>query len=286
MAWGRPIIGAEDLEECRPVTTTERAAITTYLAGRLEVEPKEIGIVLTSAMQDGCFTRVTAIAPDIEQPLVMYLSPDHRFLAPALIDINRRHEALQQPSMEEVRMRLLGARRQHVRGDATAPVDLVVFIDFQCPYCKELDTMLAGLPERTTRLFRLTIIQYPLRGHDWAREASSYAVCAGLQNPTYYWTLHNLFFEKQVALTAKSLGSEALQAVPSLDVAALKKCVDAGEGETTLNEDRVLARDLGVIGTPTLIINGQRRVGIPTLRQLERWISSAAEQGHESISAP
>jgi protein-disulfide isomerase len=91
-------------------------------------------------------------------------------------------------------------------GPATAPVTVVVFSDFECPYCKKLRALLAAEPLITGGKVRLVFRHMPMQSHKWAQKAAEAAVCAQLQNGDAFWHLHDSLFENPL-LSKTGFGS-------------------------------------------------------------------------------
>ena len=89
-------------------------------------------------------------------------------------------------------------------GPADAPVNLVLFSDFQCPYCSQLaKTIRQDLPKKYGDKVRVTFVDFPLSAiHPWARAAAEGSHCLGEQNPAAFWAFHDWIFEHQKETTA------------------------------------------------------------------------------------
>lgn len=136
--------------------------------------------------------------------LTLYASPDLRFLSSDLLDT-----ALN--PMEEERakngriMKGLTERAVATRGPDDAPVTIVEFSDFQCPFCRKFAQMLEEAVSGNTEMARVIFRHFPLRNHAWARVAAEGAACAGLQNPRGFWSLHDALFRNQDVITAENI---------------------------------------------------------------------------------
>jgi protein-disulfide isomerase len=148
-----------------------------------------------------------------------------------------------------------------VKGDPDAPVALVLFTDYQCPYCRRLEQeTLPGLIRDYVEpgKARLTVRHLPLTAiHPVAFGAAAAAVCGGAEGK--FWELHDRFFEQQdltdakVADLVRSVGLDP-------DEAEFKACVE-GAGGTQVNQDRETARALGLSGTPAVAVGRVRGDG-------------------------
>jgi protein-disulfide isomerase len=156
-------------------------------------------------------------------------------------------------------------------GLSQAPVTIVVFDDFQCPYCARLDGTLRALHERYPTQVEVYQRDYPLEFHQQARGAHIAARCAGQQGA--FWAMHDLLFANQHSLDAEGLRrwANALD----LDMAAYDVCLDSPSVAWEVEADVAAAQALGVLGTPTCYINGQRLDGAQPQAVFESAIDAA-----------
>jgi protein-disulfide isomerase len=142
-------------------------------------------------------------------------------------------------------------------GNPGAAVTVIEFSDFQCPYCARatftLNDVLREYGPKVRRVFR----NFPLPSHENAVDAAVAAECARLQK--LFWPMHDLIFMHQDALDADNLKAYAQQA--GLDVAQYEHCITEPAAGGAIKADRELGKQLGIDGTPTIFINGQRISG-------------------------
>jgi protein-disulfide isomerase len=155
------------------------------------------------------------------------------------------------------------------RGPREAPVTIVEFSDFQCPFCKNvvvtLKQVLAQYPERVRWVFR----DYPIAGlHPDAQRGHEAARCAGDQGK--FWPYHDILFEQGPDVSPAALRQYAAQT--GLDVAAFAGCVESGKHRAGVNADIEAGGQLGITGTPTFFINGVPLVGNQPLAEFQRVI--------------
>ncbi len=143
------------------------------------------------------------------------------------------------------------------RGPSDAWVTMVEFADFECPYCRVEQPVLADLEAAYGADLRLVFKHFPATGlHLHAQAAAVAARCAGDQGK--FWELHDLLFT--TALDDATLLADA-QRVPGLDVAAWQACLATPAAAARVAADVALGTSLGIGGTPTFVINGQEVVG-------------------------
>lgn len=145
------------------------------------------------------------------------------------------------------------------RGPVDAPITIVEFSDYQCPFCRQAEDTVQQLDALYPGKLRIEYRHLPLNFHANAIPAAKAAICAGNQNQ--FWEYHLLLFGNQKALGPESLLSYATKL--DLDSAKFKVCIAAPETLARVNEDIALARSLGVSATPTFFVNGITLRGAP-----------------------
>jgi protein-disulfide isomerase len=161
-------------------------------------------------------------------------------------------------------------------GTAGAPVVLVEFSDFQCPYCKQEATMLRqNLLAAYPKQVRLYFKEFPLESiHPWSKAGAIAGRCVYQQNANDFWDYHDWAFEHQGEISPENFKDKLMdwaKGQKTLDVLQLGTCLDTkatvGEVDKTIAEGRAL--EIG--GTPTLFVNGRRIPNVvdwPTLRSI------------------
>jgi protein-disulfide isomerase len=154
------------------------------------------------------------------------------------------------------------------RGDASARVVILLFSDFECPYCARVEPVLAEVRKTFDKDVQVVFKHYPLPIHPRAPLAHEAAVEAARQGR--FWEMHDAVFADQQRLDRADLIARAGQL--GLDTAAFAAALDDRRHQATVLRDAAEARALGVTGTPTLFVNGQRLVGVPSAPQLIAYI--------------
>jgi protein-disulfide isomerase len=212
------------------------------------------------------------------------------------IDVSRDPESL--ASAEEERIREEARRAETrgeelaaafanlpVRGNPDAPVTIIEFSDFQCPFCARAHTTLEQLLANNPEKVRLIYVQYPLPNHQWAEPASLSAICAGEQNGDAFWTLHDRYFEHQREMTPANVieRSRTWLAGHDIDIDQWQQCAtDAASpahqaARAELERHIQLANEHGVRGTPAFFVNGQFLSGAQPLEVFQSHVDAAAE---------
>lgn len=161
-----------------------------------------------------------------------------------------------------------------VMGNKNAPVTVISFTDFQCPYCARF--VLQTFPQIKknfidTGKVKFVLRDFPLPFHEFSAKAHEAAECADDQSK--FWEMHDLLFSNQDKLSitdlkgyAKSLG---------LDQTKFDSCLDSGKYTSEIQKDISDGAAAGVSGTPSFFINGQMLVGAQPYSAFEQAINAA-----------
>jgi protein-disulfide isomerase len=145
----------------------------------------------------------------------------------------------------------------HVKGDIDAPVTLIEFADFQCPFCGRFARQTAPIIESeyiSTGKVNMVFKHLALRGSD-SISTSIASQCAGDQGK--FWQYHDILYENQGTENSGWASRDNLKRFASdigLDRASFDSCFDSNKYSKLVQEDIQLARDLGLIGTPTFVV--------------------------------
>ncbi|HEY6099855.1 MAG TPA: thioredoxin domain-containing protein [Anaeromyxobacter sp.] len=156
------------------------------------------------------------------------------------------------------------------RGPADAKLTIVLFSDFQCPFCKRVEPTLAQLEETFPGQVRIVWKHQPLPMHANAMPAAVASEAAREQGK--FWQMHRRLFESQDALDGASLARYAKEI--GLDVRRFQQALVSKKAEARVAEDQKLAGAVGANGTPTMFFNCRQVVGARPFEQLK----AAAEE--------
>ncbi|HHQ47403.1 MAG TPA: hypothetical protein ENK19_00790 [Acidobacteria bacterium] len=155
--------------------------------------------------------------------------------------------------LEEPRFHVPISPKDPVRGPADAPVTIVEFSDFQCPYCARVQATLHRLMETYPNQVKIVFKNMPGQRHDRARPAAEAALCAGRQGK--FWEMHDWLYAHQHTLDDASIEAEAKKL--GLDMDAFSTCVSKHETARQVDAGLNEARVLGLNGTPIFFVNGK-----------------------------
>jgi protein-disulfide isomerase len=144
-----------------------------------------------------------------------------------------------------------------IRGNPDAPVTVIEFSDFQCPYCARSRPTVNHVREVYADKVRWAFRHFPLGFHTQAPKAGEAAVCAGDQGK--FWAMHDHLFANPGKLSVPDLKASAADL--GLDTAAFDQCLDSGRHADRIASDSEAGARYGVSGTPAFFINGRPLIG-------------------------
>jgi protein-disulfide isomerase len=168
-----------------------------------------------------------------------------------------------------------------VRGPKTAPVRIIEFSDFQCPYCAELkktlDQVLKAFPKDVQLIYK----QYPLNIHPFARQAATASLVAHGQGK--FWEMHDRLFQNFSSINDENIRVWAKEA--GLNMAEYDKALQAGRFEPIIQKDMADGAAAKVLGTPTVFVNG-KRIHDRTFEGFKKAIQEELAAGKTASAAP
>jgi protein-disulfide isomerase len=139
------------------------------------------------------------------------------------------------------------------KGPANAPIELIEFADFQCPYCLAVSPTLKKVLDTYGDRIRFVYRNFPLDNHPNAVPAAEAAQCANEQGQ--FWPYHDRLFGTPGKLSDAELKQTA--AALGLDPTRFNKCLDQHKYRSIVDADRKAGTEAGVTGTPAFFINGR-----------------------------
>lgn len=161
------------------------------------------------------------------------------------------------------------------RGPAKAPVTIVEFSDYQCPYCSRAEQTVTEVLKKYGDKIRLVYRDYPLSFHQNANIAAQASECAKDQGK--FWEMHGAMFANQSKLTQNEL-VETAGGISGIDKEKFKACLDSGKFKDEVQKDFEEGVKAGVTGTPTFFINGIPMVGARDLASFSDIIDAELER--------
>ena len=245
-------------------STFDRAAVGEYVK-TIEMWPKDlelkIGDPKPSAYLPG-FQEFTVGAIYQGNEVLQrqyYMSPDGQRFIQGNVFMLSKHPF--QRNIDKLKTDLMPSF-----GTPGAPVTLVVFSDFQCPFCREeAKTIREQLPKEYPTEVRIYYKEFPLTSiHPWAMKSAVAGRCVFRANPEAFWDYHDWIFDKQADITAENVTSKILEwaGVKGLDTLALTRCMETSATEPEVRKNMAEGLSLGVDRTPTMFLNGRPLEGM------------------------
>ncbi len=244
----RPSIEA-DIEEAQGLGVT--GTPTFFINGRKIVGAQGLE-TFKSALDEAL--GVTPKAPELNAPMV-----------PAVLPVSA----------------IKAAANAQMRGPDQAPVTIVEFSDFQCPFCRSAIPALQELMRQYPTGVRWVFKNYPLEFHPDSLLAHKAALAAGEQGK--FWEMHDLIFANQGAIKRDDLLQRASQL--GLDMKRFVVDLDGNRFQTVIDEDKAEGSRLGVTGTPTFFVNGKRMVGMRPLAEYRALVEAELNAGNKGREA-
>jgi protein-disulfide isomerase len=192
------------------------------------------------------------------QPASVYVTKDSKLMFLQAIPLTKTIRDTtnnQQQNTQTQRVDIELKDDDHILGDENAPVTIIEYSDFQCPYCGRLyRNALKDIKENyvDTGKVKFVFRHFPLSFHEFAQKAAEAAECAGEQGK--FWEYHDKLFENQNALKIDDLKKYASEL--GLDTTQFNDCLDSGKYKERVKSDSSLGQSQGVSGTPASFVNG------------------------------
>jgi protein-disulfide isomerase len=154
------------------------------------------------------------------------------------------------------------------RGPAGAPIEIIEFSDFQCPFCQRANPTVEQVLKTYGDRIKFVYRHYPLPNHPNARPAAEAAACAEVQGK--FWEYHDRLFANSTKLSDADLKAHA--AAIGLDTAKFNACVDNHQQKPGVDKDIKDGEGVGVTGTPAFFVNGRAIEGAQPFDAFKRVI--------------
>ena len=168
------------------------------------------------------------------------------------------------------------------RGPADAPIVLIEYTDFQCPFCGRVQPTLETLRERYGDSIRMVFKHLPLAMHQQAQFAAEASLCAGDQEG--FWPMHDWLFANHKAISRETIMAQAAE--QGLDIDALNVCLDEGRHSAEVEADMKEAGSFGITGTPGFVVNGRILTGAQPLENFIKVIDDELRRAGLPVPEP
>jgi predicted DsbA family dithiol-disulfide isomerase len=188
--------------------------------------------------------------PVAKETIALDIAPRGEMLF--LVDTNKKYTALDISFAQDI-----DTTGSPFLGKADAPVTLVVFSDFQCPFCSKIEPLLDEVLKKNPDTVKIVFKHLPLQMHKQAKPAALAAIAA--QEQGKFWQMHDALFAVSKQLSKETI-EKAAQDI-GLDMDKFKKDLASPATLEKLKKDMIDAGKASVSGTPTLFINGRQVKG-------------------------
>ena len=170
---------------------------------------------------------------------------------------------------DEKSFRPVSIKSDHIYGSELAPVSVILYSDFDCPYCRNLRTSLKRLVNESEGKVNWVFRHFPLDGNipDTQIQAEASECAAKINGNNGFWALANALFitPRRTKPSTQTIINRAAK-MALLDEAVLNKCIKMGQFINNVSEDKIEAKTLGFTGTPGLIFI-HNKSGNKTIKQ-------------------
>jgi protein-disulfide isomerase len=156
-------------------------------------------------------------------------------------------------------------------GDEDAPLQVVEFVDFQCPFCAHFESIVGDVREEYPDQVAFTFVHLPISRHEFAEDASRVAECAYEQGR--FDSIRPLLFKKQASFGSISWTEIATEAA-ILDIERFDKCLADPQINQKIEQGKLLANKFNVQGVPTILINGWKWQRPPSLGDFDQIVNN------------
>lgn len=231
------------------------------------LQPPFTATVVSSEELDNLFQVTLDVAG---QEVNSYVTKDGRFFFPQGFDLDASLE-LETPETELIEV---SVDDDPMKGDPDAPVTMIEFSEFQCPFCKRyIDDAYQEIIKEYVDTGKVKYIfrDFPLSFHDQAKPAAMASECAHEQDN--YWEFHDLLFENQGSLSLENYKKWAVEL--GLDTEQFNTCLDTEKYLEEVEKDFTDGQKYGVSGTPAFFINGRLISGAQPFAAFKQVIEEA-----------
>jgi len=204
------------------------------------------------------------------QDFESYVTKDGKLLFTSGIDLDQE---INVPSSDSNKKIDVSIDDDPVKGDKNAPVTIIEFSDFQCPFCgKFFKETFGQIDEKYIKTGKVKMVfrDFPLSFHENAQKSAEAAECADEQGK--FWEYHDMLFENQEKLSVEDLKRYAVEL--GLDKDKFDSCLDSEKYKDEVKKDFSDGQKYGVSGTPAFFINGKLVSGAQPFSAFEKVIEA------------
>ena len=245
-----------------------------FMKKELAGKSKTVSEADAKSFYDQYKSRINQPYDQIKTRLIQALQRRNDQQARQKVIASLREDSHLQVMIEPPRMKVATAGYPSI-GPRNAPVTIVEFADFQCPYCKRSEETVQELRKEYGDKVRLVFIDFPLSFHEHAFPAAEASHCAAEQGK--FWEYHDELFKDQSKLDEKDL--KATAARMKLNTKQFDACLDSHKYADQVRKEQSEGAALGVDGTPGFFINGRALTGAQPAPMFESLINEELAHG-------
>jgi len=228
---------------------------------------------------------------DQKVPVVIYFTKDAKYaVLGTVVDLTAKVNLTQQyagqAKSQPIDMSKINLNDGARIGNLNAPVKIIEYSDFQCPYCKRVAPTVKEIIKNYGNDVVFIFKNFPLGFHTMAKPMAIAAECAREQKAEAFWKFHDTFFSDSFALPSSldELKTKVADIAKSagLDVSRFNDCFNNNKTEQKVKAQSDEAASLGITGTPGFIINGQKISGALPYEQFKEVIEQKLKESKGS----
>jgi protein-disulfide isomerase len=247
--------------------------------------PKEIEVRFVekreSPLPDFYSVKLLLITADKEIPLMAYVDKAGEKVFIGNLIIKGENVTLKEagiPKPRKVDMGQLEIGKSPSRGPSGAKVTIVEFSNFECPYCQMSWIKMKEWMERHPQDVRYVFKHFPFQPQGKTFDLSEMAAAAQKISNEAFWVVHDFFFSNEGQALMKGEAGEVRRKIEELlkekgyDVKSFQSVIDTGQGRRKVEEDMALGKNIHVVGTPTILLNGEFAANPVTDQVLKQYL--------------
>jgi protein-disulfide isomerase len=226
--------------------------------------------------------KLTVISPDKEIPIIVYVDQTGEKVIIGNLFLkgeNITRKEAGEPIARKINMGQLDLDKSPFRGSEKGKATIVEFSNFQCPYCVKSWNKMKDYLEKYPQEIKYIFKHFPLQPLGKSFELSEMAAAAQEVSYEAFWMIHDFFFSDEGQALAKEERGKVLQKIEQMlkekghDVKAFQTALETGKAKKRVEGDVALGGKVPVMGTPTIIINGDFIKGSITDKVLEQYLA-------------
>lgn len=225
--------------------------------------------------------KILVLTPDREMPVIVYVDEAGEKVILGALIIKGENMAVKEAGEARPRKFDMGQfeiEKSAIRGNPGAKVTIVEFSNFRCSYCQLSWAKMEKMLERNPQMIRFVFKHFPLKSLQGSFELSEIAASAQVLSDEAFWLIHDFFFSPEGQMITREDVSIVIKKVEEIlkergfDVRVFQTAMEKGMGRRRVMEDIAVGNRVPVMGTPTLIIDGDFISGEFNDQVLERYL--------------